>query len=46
MQLNNLKTKKTIGAKLSRFVIYIEAICCDSLINFVVAAVFINCSNS
>ena len=41
-----LNIKKTIGAKLSRFVLYIEAICCGSLINFVVVAVFINCCNS
>ena len=46
IRLNNLHIKKTIGAKLSRFAIYIEAICCGSLINFVVVAVFINCSNS
>ena len=43
---NNLNIKKTTGAKLSRFVIYIEAICCGGLIYFAVVAVFINGSNS
>ena len=48
IRLNYLDIKKVTGAKLSRFVIYIEAItiCCDSFINFIVVAVFINCSNS
>ena len=46
IRLNNLNIKKTAGAKLSRFVIYTEAIYCGSLINFVVVAVFINSSNS
>ena len=43
---NNLNIKKTTGANLSRFVIYIEPIYCGSLINFADVAVFINCSNS
>ena len=43
---NNLNIKETTGAKLSPFVIYIEAICCSSVIYFAVVAVFINCSNS
>ena len=37
------KKKKT--KKLSPFVIYIEANCRGSFINFIVVAVFINCSN-
>ena len=44
MQVNNLTIKKTIKAKLSWFVIYLETII--YLINFVVLAVFINCSSS
>ena len=45
MRLNILNIKKSNRAKLSRFVIYIEAIsiiCCGIFISFIVAAVFIN----
>ena len=46
IRFNNLNIKKTDGGKLSHFVICIEGICCGSLTNFPVVAVFINCSNS
>ena len=48
LRLNNLTIEKTIKTKLLRFVIYIEAIVypCDSFINFIGVAVFINCSSS
>ena len=48
VRLHNLNIRKTIKEKISRFVIYIEAIiiCCGSFINFIVVAVFINCSSS
>ena len=45
MRLNILNIKKSNRAKLSRFVIYIEAIsiiCCGIFISFIVAALFIN----
>ena len=44
MRLIILSIKKSNRAKLSRFVIYIEAIsiiCCGIFINFIVVAVFI-----
>ena len=46
--LIKLTIQKTTKAKLSQFVIYIEAtfICCDIFINFLVVAVFISFSSS
>ena len=46
IRLNNINIKKITGAKLSRIVIYIKAIRCGGLINFVVVAISINYSNS
>ena len=49
LPLNNLTTEETTKIKLSQFVIYIEAIIsirCGSFINFIVVAVFNDCSSS